>query len=99
MKNLMKKYRVNEDLVFYVSNILDRRCVKHQMVEENGTHYCLQEISNKNFHKLIIRASMERLTIESDAPIPYIAEVEQDDLRVLAEMFELGGAYAVKKNV
>lgn len=81
-----KRYRVSKTLKSSVENVLIRRCIKHQFVEDDDEIYCLLRISNKQFHKIIIRAKMEKIQEERGMDLPLLAEIEQGDRDVLAEI-------------
>lgn len=90
----MKCYRVNKETKDYVANVLARRGYKYELLEEGGEVFCRLEISSKKFHAVVVRARMEKMTVDVGSPIPYIAvaELDDDDARD-----DVGSAYVIKE--
>ncbi|MFI3236632.1 MAG: hypothetical protein R3Y47_01235 [Lachnospiraceae bacterium] len=90
-----KKYRVSKTLKESVENVLGRRGIEHQFVEADGEIYCLLQISNNKFHKVVVRAKMEKYGEERGSSIPYLAKEEQGDFEVLDEISETSCMYSI----
>ena len=44
------------------------------------------EMSGQNFHKVVVRAKMEKLTDEKNSSISYVATTERDSSLVISEI-------------
>lgn len=82
----MKTFKVSKTLESYVINILKRRAINY-VLNDNGTIDA--EISGQKFHKIIVRAKMEKMTDEKKAPIPFIATTEVNDFLVMQEIGDI----------
>lgn len=85
----MKEFKVSDTLKGKIENILTRRCVGYSI--EGGT--LKADISGSYFHRVVVRAKMEKLMEEENSTIPYVAESELNDKLV---MDEIGDSYIVK---
>lgn len=85
----MRKFKVSATLAPNIERVLHRRMVPYSI--ENG--YCNVELSGEKFHKVVLRAKMEKLQEEAGSTVPFIAEIEKQDSIV---MQEVGTAYIVK---
>lgn len=84
---------VSETLLPAVENVLKRRAIPYKMEKgSDGKFYCLSDLSANNFHKIIVRAKMEKETEEQGLTIPYISKTEMDDYDVIEE---LNGVFVV----
>lgn len=79
MKN---QFRVSDTLRDYVENVLRRRAIPYRI--EDGK--CETDISGEKFHKVVLRAKMEKETDERGSNFPLIAEKELFDETVLSEV-------------
>lgn len=85
----MKTFKVSDTLNEKIQNILTRRCIEYSY--ENGN--LSANISGTYFHRVVLRAKMEKLMEEEKSSIPYVAEPELDDKLV---MDEIGDSYIIK---
>ena len=85
----MRKFKVSATLKSNIERILHRRMVPYSI----GDGYCNVELSGEKFHKVVLRAKMERMQEEAGSTVPFIAEIEKQDPVV---MQEVGTAYIVK---
>lgn len=89
---MKKKFKTSRTLVKHVINVMTRRMIDYEILEENGEIFILTDISGGIFHKIVIRAKMEKLQDEKNLSIPCVADVELDDRDV---MLEVGSAYCL----
>lgn len=82
----MKKYKASETLKEHVIKILNRRNILHELETEAGVTYCCVSLNSKEFHKIVLRAKMEKHTEERNSHIPFIAECELDDALLRQEV-------------
>lgn len=85
----MRAFKVSSSLKEKIENILTRRCIAFSSTEGRIEADCSGQI----FHKIVLRAKMEKLMEEENSSIPYIAEAELNDRIVLDEV---GDTYIVK---
>lgn len=85
---MSKPYKVSESLYEYVTNILKRRGIKYTITENNNQKYCESNLSGEQFHKIVLRAKMEKLTDEKKSSIPFVATVELNNPVVMDEVGE-----------
>lgn len=83
----MKNERlVSKTLCATVENVLKRRAIPYELVERDGAIYCISDLSGKDFHRIIVRAKMEKETEEVGSSIPFISKAELNDYEVLEEL-------------
>lgn len=87
---MMNKFKVSVTLSPIIEKILHRRMIPYTI--ENGI--CMTSLSGERFHKIVLRAKMEKMQIENCSIIPYIAECELNDKTVLQEV---GSVYCILK--
>lgn len=78
----MKKYKISETLKKHIIEILSRRMILHELDTETSI---VVHLDSEEFHKVVLRAKMEKYTEEKKSPIPYIAECELTDALVRQE--------------
>lgn len=83
----MNQFFVSDTLYEKIENILNRRCIPYTLIQKDKK-YIKTSISGEKFHKIVIRAKMEKLQEEEDSPVPYVAKKELDDEEVRAEVGE-----------
>lgn len=86
-------FKLSRTLQQKVVNVMNRRGIPHEVLEEDGILKCNVNISGEKFHKIVLRAKMEKMQEEDNSSIPYIASVELNDPEVLDEV---GTAFHVK---
>lgn len=89
----MRTFNISRTLADSIANVLTRRAIPYEIVEDNGKLICRVDISGKKFHKIVLRAKMEKLQDERNSIIPFVAKPERDDPEV---MEEVGHAYYVE---
>lgn len=86
---MKSKRLLSKTLRANVENVLKRRAIPYIVVEENDALYCLSDLSGADFHKIIVRAKMEKETEEIKSEIPFISKMELNDWQVLEEIGEV----------
>ena len=89
----MRRFKVSSTLLPFVENVLRRRAVRYELEESGDTKYILLPLSGEKFHKVVLRALMEKMQQEEGSDIPYVAEKEMNDFQVLSEV---GDAFILK---
>lgn len=79
----MRTFKVSETLKDYINNVLKRRGYDYSYNDDGTINV---EMSGQNFHKVVVRAKMEKLTDEKKSSIPYIATTERDSSLVISEI-------------
>lgn len=72
----MRYFNVSSTLKSSVENVLKRRCIQFSYTEEGKIAI---DMSGESFHKVVLRAKMEKRQEEEGSPVPYIAECEMND--------------------
>lgn len=89
----MNTFKVSKTLRSSVENVFTRRGILYNLTGEGDNLNIQTDVSGEKFHKMVLRAKMEKLQKEEGSSIPYIAECEQGDFIV---MNEVGPAYIIK---
>lgn len=84
----MKNFKVSLTLRSSVENVLKRRAIPYKILENK----VFVDLSGEQFHKIVIRAKMEKLQEEKGSLIPILHRSEVEDMTVLEEV---GNAYIV----
>lgn len=79
----MRTFKVSEMLKDYINNVLKRRGYDYSYNDDGTINV---EMSGQNFHKVVVRAKMEKLTDEKNSSIPYVATTERDSSLVISEI-------------
>lgn len=96
----MRTFKYNPELKSYIENILIRRCIQYQFMQDNIISV---NLSGTQFHKVIVRARMEFLEQKDfseylkthiDPPVSYMAKSEQYDSKVREE---IGSVFIIKE--
>ena len=88
----MRKFRASETLLEKVLNVMVRRGILYKVLREEGTVLIETELSGETFHKVVIRAKMEKMQEERGGPIPYVASCEMHD-RIVKD--EVGDCFCI----
>ena len=80
----MRTFNISDSLKDSVINVLERRCIDYTLIENDSK--IVVNVSGTYFHKVVLRAKMEKLTKEKHSEIPLIAKVEVDDKEVREEI-------------
>ena len=75
-------FRVSDTLCDYVENVLRRRAIPYEIKDGR----CETNLSGEKFHKVVLRAKMEKMTDEKESTYPFVAEKELFDETVLSEV-------------
>lgn len=86
----MRRFRISDTLRPNIERILHRRAVRYQMDD----NHCTVDMSGEQFHKIVLRAKMEKLQEETGSPVPYVARTELNDRTVIQEV---GNAYCIQE--
>lgn len=79
----MRTFKVSEMLKDYINNVLKRRGYDYSYNDDGTINV---EMSGQNFHKVVVRAKMEKLTDEKNSSISYVATTERDSSLVISEI-------------
>ncbi|MCI5602124.1 MAG: hypothetical protein SOV90_10010 [Lachnospiraceae bacterium] len=79
----MRTFKVSETLKDYINNVLKRRGYDYSYNDDGTINV---EMSGQNFHKVVVRAKMEKLTDEKNSSISYVATTERDSSLVISEI-------------
>lgn len=93
--NELRKFKVSSTLKDCVENVLKRWGIKYEIVNEDNSLFCKTSISGELFHKVVVRAKMEKETLECHSAIPFVTKEETEDMTV---MQEIGNAYIIRDN-
>ena len=85
----MNQFKVSKSLKNSIANVLSRRAIEYQFCDG----MCHIDISGEKFHKIVVRAKMEKMQEEDHSPVPYLAKSEVYDQQVLSEV---GSVYVIK---
>lgn len=84
-----KPYKVSESLYEYVINVLNRRGIDYEITEKDNQKYCVSNLSGEQFHKIVLRAKMEKMTDEKESSIPFVASSELKNPVVMEEVGDM----------
>lgn len=90
----MNTFKTSSTLLPSLENVLKRRGVEYEILDQDGSLSVKANLSGEKFHKAVVRAKMELLQEERGSSIPYIAECEVED-RYVAD--EVGNVFTVVK--
>ena len=82
----MAEFRMSRTLKDKVTNVLTRRGIPFEILEKDGELRCKVDISGEKFHKIVLRAKMEKIQEEKNSRISYVAKVELEDSLVRSEV-------------
>lgn len=88
----MNTYKTSKTLLPSLENVLKRRGVEYEVLDQENSLSVKVNLSGEKFHKAVVRAKMELLQKERGSSIPYVAECEITDKYVADEV---GNAFTV----
>lgn len=88
----MKKFRISKELRNYIFLVLKKQGVPYKLVrDDSGQNFVEVPLSGERFHKVVLRAKCEKLTLEKG--VCHLTKEEAVDPLFVQTMLPDGGAF------